>query len=135
MHLDTILGLITERETAARRAADQIRAQIAAMTSELARLDAELADLTTTCNTLHALAAAEFTQMTVERVGGGSRRQDAVELVAALFGDAAGRQVVDLVEKLEAFQAVGSEGVERPGSESFRAREATPRPRACAAVQ
>jgi hypothetical protein len=61
VHLDTILGLITERETVARRAADQVRAQIAALTSELSRLDTELADLTTTRSTLRALAAAEFT--------------------------------------------------------------------------
>ncbi|MEO3820145.1 hypothetical protein [Plantactinospora sp. B24E8] len=61
MHLDTILGLITERETSARRAAEQLRAQIAALTSELARIDAELADLTTTRSTLRVLAAAEFT--------------------------------------------------------------------------
>lgn len=61
MHLDTTLGLITERETAARRDADQIRAQIAALTSELARVDAELADLVTTRHTLRTLAAAEFT--------------------------------------------------------------------------
>lgn len=61
MHLDTILGLITERETAARRNADQIRAQITTLTSELTRIDAELADLATTRSTLRALAAAEFT--------------------------------------------------------------------------
>lgn len=61
MHLDTILGLITERETAARRTADQIRAQITTLTTELARIDAELTDLVTTRGTLRALATAEFT--------------------------------------------------------------------------
>ncbi|GGM63280.1 hypothetical protein GCM10011608_55660 [Micromonospora sonchi] len=61
MHLDTILGLITERETAARRNADQIRAQITTLTSELTRIDAELTDLVTTRNTLRMLAATEFT--------------------------------------------------------------------------
>jgi hypothetical protein len=61
MHLDTILGLISERETAARRNADQLRAQITALTSELARIDAELTDLATTHNTLRMLAATEFT--------------------------------------------------------------------------
>ena len=61
MHLDTILGLITERETAARRDADQIRAQITTLTSELARVDAELTALATTRHTLRILAAAEFT--------------------------------------------------------------------------
>ena len=61
MHLDTILGLITDRETTARQAADHIRAQITALTNELARIDAELADLTTTRSTLRALAATEFT--------------------------------------------------------------------------
>ena len=61
MHLDTILGLITDREGAARLRGDQIRAQITALTSELAHIDAELADLTTTRSTLRALAAAEFT--------------------------------------------------------------------------
>ena len=61
MHLDTILGLITERETTARRNADQIRAQITTLTSELTRIDAELADLVTTRSTLRMLAATEFT--------------------------------------------------------------------------
>ena len=61
MHLDTILGLISERETTARRNADQLRTQITTMTSELARIDAELADLVTTRATLRALAATEFT--------------------------------------------------------------------------
>jgi hypothetical protein len=61
VHLDTILGLIAERETAARHSADQVRAQITALTDELARLDAELADLATTRGTLRALAATEFT--------------------------------------------------------------------------
>lgn len=61
MHLDTILGLISERESAARHNADQIRVQIATLTSELARIDAELADLVTTRSTLRMLAAAEFT--------------------------------------------------------------------------
>jgi hypothetical protein len=61
VHLDTILGLISERETAARRNADRLRAQITALTSELARIDAELADLATTRGTLRTLAATEFT--------------------------------------------------------------------------
>ncbi len=61
MHLDTILGLITDREAAGHRSADQIRAQITTLTSELARIDAELADLATTRGTLRALVAAEFT--------------------------------------------------------------------------
>ena len=61
MHLDTILGLITERETTARQTAEQVRAQITTLTSELARIDAELADLVTTRSTLCVLAAAEFT--------------------------------------------------------------------------
>jgi hypothetical protein len=61
VHLDTILGLISERETAARRTADHLRAQITALTNELARIDTELADLATTRGTLRTLTAAEFT--------------------------------------------------------------------------
>ena len=61
MHLDTILGLISDREAAGRRTADQIRTQITTLTTELARIDAELADLTTTRATLRALATTEFT--------------------------------------------------------------------------
>jgi hypothetical protein len=34
VHLDTILGLISDREAAGRRAADQIRAQITTLASE-----------------------------------------------------------------------------------------------------
>ena len=61
MHLDTILGLISDREAAGRQAADQIHAQITTLTSELTRIDAELADLATTRGTLRALATTEFT--------------------------------------------------------------------------
>lgn len=61
MHLDTILGLIAERETTARHRAEHIRAQIAALTSDLAQIEADLADLTTTRRTLRALAAGECT--------------------------------------------------------------------------
>ena len=61
MHLDTIVSLISDREAAGRQAADQIRAQIITLTSELARIDADLADLATTRGTLRALAATEFT--------------------------------------------------------------------------
>jgi hypothetical protein len=61
VHLDTILGLISEREATARRTADQLREQIATLTSELARIDAELADLVTTRSTLRTLATTEFT--------------------------------------------------------------------------
>jgi len=61
VHLDTILGLINDREGAGRRNAEQIRAQITALTSELTQIDADLADLATTRATLRALAATEFT--------------------------------------------------------------------------
>jgi hypothetical protein len=61
MHLDTVLGLIAEREAAAARAAEQIRTQITTLTSELAGIDSELADLATTRHTLRAVAKAEFT--------------------------------------------------------------------------
>jgi len=61
MHLDTILGLITDRETAAAQKLDQLRVQIAALTQQATRLDAELADLATTRVTLRTLAATEFT--------------------------------------------------------------------------
>jgi hypothetical protein len=61
VHLDTILGLLDDREAAGRRTADQIRTQIATLTSELCHIDAELAALATTRSTLRALAATEFT--------------------------------------------------------------------------
>jgi hypothetical protein len=61
MHLDTVLGLIAEREAAAIRAADELRTQITTLTSELAGIDDELADLATTRQTLRTLAKAEFT--------------------------------------------------------------------------
>lgn len=61
MHLDTILGLLDDREATGRRTADQIRTQIATLTSELGHIDAELAALATTRSTLRALAATEFT--------------------------------------------------------------------------
>jgi hypothetical protein len=61
MHYDTIIKLITDRQTAATATADQIRDQISQLTSELAGIDRELADLATTRATLHSLAATEFT--------------------------------------------------------------------------
>lgn len=61
MHLDTIFGLLDDREATGRRTADQIRTQIATLTSELVHIDAELAALATTRSTLRALAATEFT--------------------------------------------------------------------------
>jgi hypothetical protein len=61
VNLDTILGLIDDRETAGRRTADQIRTQITTLTSEIGHIDAELAALATTRSTLRALAATEFT--------------------------------------------------------------------------
>lgn len=61
MHLDTILGLISDRESAGHRTADQLRAQITALTNELAQIDAELAALATTRSTLRELATTEFT--------------------------------------------------------------------------
>ena len=61
MHLETILGLIADREATAQHTRDELRQQIAALTAEATRIDAELADLATTRHTLRALAAAEFT--------------------------------------------------------------------------
>jgi hypothetical protein len=61
VHLETILALITDRETEAAARAGRLRAQITALTEELTHIDGEPADLTTTRSTLHALAATEFT--------------------------------------------------------------------------
>src|SRR3954471_12688371 len=61
MHLDSILGLLTARETAAQQNADQLRQQIAVLTEQLAFTEAELADLVTTRSTLQTLTTAEFT--------------------------------------------------------------------------
>ena len=61
MHLDTILGLITERESTATATAERLREQIGLLTTELARIDQDLAALATTRSTLQNLAAAEFT--------------------------------------------------------------------------
>ena len=61
MHLTAILDLITERETATGQAAARLREQISTLTTELARLDSELADLATTRITRITLAADQFT--------------------------------------------------------------------------
>ncbi|MBW4702047.1 hypothetical protein [Micromonospora sp. RL09-050-HVF-A] len=61
MNLPTLLDLIAEREATARQAADRLREQITTLTTELTRVEGELADLKTTRTTLRALAAAEFT--------------------------------------------------------------------------
>lgn len=52
VHLEMILDLLTDRETEAAQKANQIRAQITALTTNLARIDSELADLATTRATL-----------------------------------------------------------------------------------
>ncbi|MDI6106093.1 hypothetical protein QLQ12_46820 [Actinoplanes sp. NEAU-A12] len=61
MHLDTLLGLISERETTATATAGRLREQISLLTTELTRIDRELADLATTRGMLRNLAATEFT--------------------------------------------------------------------------
>lgn len=61
MHLDTLLGLIAERETTATATGGRLREQISLLTTELARIDRELADLATTRTMLRELAATEFT--------------------------------------------------------------------------
>jgi prefoldin subunit 5 len=52
MNHEQVLDLITARETVATAHAEQLRTQIAALTEQLAVVDAELADLTTTRSTL-----------------------------------------------------------------------------------
>ena len=61
MHLTAILDLIAQRETTTGQAAALLREQITRVTTELARLDSELADLATTRLTLKTLAADQFT--------------------------------------------------------------------------
>jgi uncharacterized small protein (DUF1192 family) len=61
MRLSAILDLIAERENLAGHAVARLREQITALTTELARLDSELADLATTRTTLKDLAADQFT--------------------------------------------------------------------------
>ncbi|WFE98593.1 hypothetical protein [Micromonospora sp. WMMD964] len=61
MNLPTVLDLIADRQTTARQHADQLREQISTLTAELARIDGELADLTTTRATLRTLTTTEFT--------------------------------------------------------------------------
>jgi hypothetical protein len=61
VHHDTILTLITERETTAAATADRLREQITLLSTELDRIDRELADLATTRTTLQHLVTTEFT--------------------------------------------------------------------------
>jgi chorismate mutase len=61
MHLETVLGLIAQREADVAARAVQLRDQITTLTEEITRIDSELADLTTTRATLQTLAATEFT--------------------------------------------------------------------------
>ena len=61
MHLDTLLGLIAERESTAASTAGRLREQISLLSTELTRIDRELADLTTTRTMLRELATTEFT--------------------------------------------------------------------------
>jgi hypothetical protein len=61
VNLPTILDLIAAREATTRHTADRLREQITTLTTELAHIERELADLVTTRTTLRGLAAAEFT--------------------------------------------------------------------------
>lgn len=67
----------------------------------------------------------------VRRLG----RKDPAELVAGLLRDPARGRIVHLVEQVDALQAVGREGLEGPAGDRLQSPGATPRPRACAAVQ
>lgn len=61
MNITTVLDLITARETAATTTAEQLREQIAALTGELATIEAELYDLQVTRQTLTKLSHDELT--------------------------------------------------------------------------
>jgi hypothetical protein len=61
MNLTTVLDLIADREATAGQTATRLREQITTLTTELERVDTELADLATTRATLRTLATAEFT--------------------------------------------------------------------------
>jgi phosphate uptake regulator len=61
VHLDTILTLITERETTAAATAGRLHEQITLLSTELTRIDRELADLATTRTMLQNLAKTELT--------------------------------------------------------------------------
>ncbi|WP_239152578.1 hypothetical protein [Virgisporangium aurantiacum] len=58
MNHEQVLELITAREAVAATQAEQLRAQIAALTEQLVVVDAELADLATTRDTLLRLTGA-----------------------------------------------------------------------------
>ena len=58
MNHEQVLELITTRETIAAAQAEQLRAQIAALTEQLVAVDAELADLATTRSTLLRLTGS-----------------------------------------------------------------------------
>jgi hypothetical protein len=78
---------------------------------------------------------APCVQMAIERERGRRCWQDSVEAVPALLRHAARGQVVHLVQEFETLQSVGPQGVEGPAGENLQSAGATPRPRACAAVQ
>ena len=96
MHLDTILGLISDREAARRQAADHLRTQITTLTSELARINAELADLATTRDTLRALAATEFTAQDPTVISSAYQ-----QILAVLGASATGMRAKDICVALD----------------------------------
>ncbi|GLZ01762.1 hypothetical protein [Actinoplanes sp. NBRC 103695] len=61
MNTSTVLDLIAGREAAASAARDQLREQQAKLAAEVAAIDAELADLATTRQTLTKILADEVT--------------------------------------------------------------------------
>jgi len=80
----SILDMITDREAAARRGADRLREQIAALTEQLRLAETELADLSTTRSTLLNLTGGP--QPNADADAGETIARPAYQQILAVFG-------------------------------------------------
>lgn len=82
----SILDLIGDREAAARRGADRLREQIAALTEQLRLAETELADLSTTRTTLLTLTGGPQPNADADADAGETIARPAYQQILAVFG-------------------------------------------------
>ena len=123
----SILDLLGDREAAARRGADRLREQIAALTEQLRLAETELADLSTTRTTLLTLtggpqpnADADATiarpaYQQILTVFGSTSRMRAKDVCLALGADTAPKDTEGARVKLKRLVARGVLTEEKPG--------------------
>jgi hypothetical protein len=110
VHATTIFDLLTARENAANAARDALREQITKLTDELSAVDAELADLATTRQTLLTLVGHESTSTDATIVSEPYQR-----ILAVFASGTSGMRAKDVCREL-------GTGIEPKDTEGIRAK-------------